>query len=231
MSGLFARVSQRVVAPHTTPRAVLQPRDSLVGALREESDLAPVQPVTLHPDTASPTHARSERIESDIATNRRVEDVASRTPPLQALVTQLPRDPGQAPSPEPPEPTARVDEIDSIVDRPAAAAARATTTAANPTVTIFTEQVLSREPAPAVPAPQMLRSERRDDPPMRLERHAMERNPPAGHGESESAPTIHVTIDRMEVQAPAAPARPGPAPVSRTKRISLDEYLNGSRRR
>jgi hypothetical protein len=44
---------------------------------------------------------------------------------------------------------------------------------------------------------------------------------------AEQRPIIHVTIDRIDVRAPAAPARPAPAPRARTATptVSLGDYL------
>jgi hypothetical protein len=44
---------------------------------------------------------------------------------------------------------------------------------------------------------------------------------------SDSRPVVHVTIDRIEVRAPAAPERPKPAPRSRATApsVSLSDYL------
>jgi hypothetical protein len=198
------------------------------------SALAPAPALASETAVPGPVHPRAERAPApDPPPGRPAEPVAS-----GALQPALPRAPGPADAARarsdpdsrarepleaiPSPPVGRESRTPARVDRPDHAEASQSLVAAR----------LTEGPSPeARPAPRTEESARVLDPAPPAPRREPRLpgpvgDPPARRREPEPAPTVRVTIGRVEVRPPALPSSPTPAPVRVwSPELSLADYL------
>ena len=222
MAGLFSRLSQRVLAPQGN----VQP-----AAINRAGDLAPAEGSWEDAGMAESFAAQS------IASAREPAQSALQSGSLAERVTGFPETTAGIP--------ARI--VNEKVEATEFAATHAPpwpTVSAWPAVKPvelgpeaedFIPRRQSAPPgAPADAAREMVRAVQ-DIVPRRAasfpaRRASLDSLPVRATQSDSAAPVIHVTIDRIDVHQPPAPAPAPRAPPARSATISLGDYLSGSRR-
>jgi hypothetical protein len=232
VAGFLMRLSQRVLAPQTLPRAAAR---SGAGVVAERS--RGIEEIDLQVPAAD--QARAPVTPGGVRNALNAPRVSERLPPRADSQKASPQTEAALPEQSGDEGTVRA--LRAPADSMEEASIQVETSrghrdtrapAAQPTRAIsgLVQEVMS-EPAPiaddqkVVPAERPARNARAPRQSQSEARAAItERN------DVEPAPIVHVSIGRIEVKQPQ-PAAPMPArPQSSVQRVSLDDYLRGTRR-